>query len=60
MPTCTTCGAAIEFIPSATSGKPIPVNVLPLKVVTREGQVIDGFVSHFATCSDPTKHRRSA
>ena len=59
MPTCTSCGAAIEFITSAKTGKPIPVNVLPLKVVTRAGEVIDGFVSHFATCDDPVAHRKA-
>ena len=48
---CSSCGAAIAFITSAPTGKPIPVNVLPLKVVTRDGRVIDGFVSHFATCA---------
>lgn len=59
MATCTSCGAAIDFITSATSGKPIPVDVPPLKVVTKDGAVIDGFVSHFATCPTAGQHRKA-
>lgn len=56
--TCRTCRAPIRFIPSQSTGTPIPVNEDLITVVTDEGQVVRGRVSHFATCSDASHHRR--
>lgn len=57
---CTSCGATIDFIRAKASGRPIPVDAKPLKVVTRDGEVIDGWVSHWATCPTADQHRRRA
>ena len=55
---CHSCGAAILWIKSAKSGKGIPVNTTRVQVVTPEGKVVGGFVSHFATCPQAGQHRK--
>lgn len=66
MATCRSCGADIEWVTSATTGRPMPVDVGPaskgnLAVVsgrahayskTDEGLHRERRVSHFATCPD--------
>jgi hypothetical protein len=44
------CGAEIEFV-KMKSGKMNPVNVKPMyTIVTNDGNIAQGRISHFATC----------
>lgn len=57
MPTCRSCGAEIRWVKIAGSGKAMPVDLEPLKVVVLRSEdvgweVVTGYTSHFATCPD--------
>lgn len=58
--TCRSCKRVIVFIPSASSGAPIPCEVNPTTVVLADGRVVSGRVSHFATCPNAAHHRKRA
>lgn len=55
---CRSCRALIRFIPSASSGAPIPVDDEAVTVVLEDGQVVRAWVSHFATCPNAAHHRK--
>lgn len=57
-PRCSSCGAEIVWIASAKSGRPIPCEPPLVTVVTRGGEVVTGYVSHFATCPHADTHRQ--
>lgn len=61
MPKCKSCGAEIEWI-KTDKGKNAPIDAKPIKVwsQTRGGawMLIDGHVSHFATCPNANQHRK--
>jgi len=55
---CKKCGAQIEFI-KMKSGKFMPVNVEPYKiVVTDGGETARGRTSHYATCPFAQEFRK--
>lgn len=54
---CKGCGKDIVYIVSAKTGKPMPVNPECVSVVTEDGVVVRGHVSHFATCPDAARFR---
>lgn len=62
MSRCKTCGAPIAWA-TMRSGKLIPLN--PSRVVLvvtvgddTDGHLVEGRVSHFATCPDASRHRK--
>lgn len=63
-PTCRSCGAPIFFVrsrkiePGTKKQKWIPVDNKYLTVVTDEGTVVKGRVSHFSTCPNAAEHRK--
>lgn len=69
---CKTCGAAIRWV-SMKSGKLMPLDATPEKRIVIRGpflqpdrvtmagefaEVVDTYVSHFATCPDAPQHRK--
>ena len=48
--TCKKCFQYIEFIKMEKSGKMMPVNPKPLRVITERGEVINGYLPHWAEC----------
>jgi hypothetical protein len=67
---CRTCGAAIRWAPSARTGKPMPLDAQPTSagtfVITATGHAAYSpgtpeprYRSHFSTCPDANKHRRT-
>lgn len=57
MSACRSCAAPIVWIRSPV-GKAIPCDPAVIVVVTDQGQVVRGRVSHFATCPQAAQHRR--
>jgi hypothetical protein len=56
-PTCRGCGQAIVFVRSKAN-KPIPCDPKELQVVTADGAVLKGRISHFATCPQAASFRK--
>lgn len=67
---CRSCGASIFWVVMVPSGKRMPLNAVPASngnvVVGEDGRAfVDTgpgrakFLSHFATCPNSNKHRRS-
>lgn len=52
-----TCGAPVLW-GRTKAGKPIALDPKPVTIVDREGAVVTGRVSHFATCPDAKRHRK--
>jgi hypothetical protein len=60
--TCKSCDAPLVWTVSRTSGRRIPLDAAPEKriVIGPEGaEVMDTYVSHFATCPHADRHRRT-
>jgi hypothetical protein len=57
--TCKGCNEEIHFINSQKTGKPIPCNLGAVTVVTRDGQTVQGFIPHFATCPKAADFRKA-
>ncbi len=57
MPQCRSCGAEIEWL-RTKEGKNTPVDAKPVFIETRNGDPIEGYRSHFATCPNADQHRR--
>jgi len=68
---CSSCGAEIVWA-ITMSGRPTPCDAKPVKVLAWTGRMVDtvhgqaqevevktAFVSHFATCPNAAKHRRT-
>lgn len=47
---CRSCGADMIFIKSALNGKNIPCNPNKISVITPDGKLVWGHVTHFAEC----------
>ena len=56
MAKCKGCGAEIAWV-QVESGKLMPVDPPSLTVVTKEGKVITGQQSHFASCPKASTFR---
>ena len=44
-----------------SSGRNMPVDDEPIKVIvhdTHGGRVVDGFIPHWVTCTEPEKYRK--
>ena len=58
---CKSCGAVIRFVTMKTGGA-MPIDVKPQKYIQIDergvGRVVEGYVSHFATCPDADRHRK--
>ena len=54
--TCRGCGAEIIFMKSQ-NGKPVPCNPKLETIVTVQGNVIKGYITHFATCPNASQFR---
>jgi hypothetical protein len=57
MATCKGCGAEIEWM-FTENGHKMPVNKPMLTVITKDGKVIQGQESHFASCPKADDFRR--
>lgn len=55
---CRGCGIYIEFI-KMKSGKFMPVEPLPIKVITKNGQVVDGYIPHWQKCPKAGTFRKA-
>jgi hypothetical protein len=59
---CRGCGASVLFVPTAASGKLIPLDPTSEKrvVIGDDGRarVVDTFIAHFATCPKADQFRR--
>ena len=53
---CKGCGANIQWVKTA-KGKIMPCNLAKVVIVTKDGKVVSGFTSHFATCPKADKFR---
>lgn len=58
MPKCKSCGAAIEWVKMAASGKAMPVDPVYKQTITDAGFFTRGRESHFSTCPTAAEHRR--
>lgn len=58
MAKCKSCGAQIEWVKTKTRGSSMPVDPKYVVVVTNEGQIVKGRISHFATCPNADQHRK--
>lgn len=56
---CRGCEAEIDFVKNKYTGKRIPVNLEYIRVVTDDGRVIRGRISHFATCPKAEQFRKN-
>jgi len=56
---CKSCGAPIVWVRSVIN-KPIPLDPKIYRVVTEDGVVVKGRISHFATCPNADKFRRKS
>ncbi len=57
---CRACGATIMFV-RTENGKSHPVNVKPVRIWVDDGQhykQVSGYMTHFATCTDPGRFRK--
>jgi hypothetical protein len=59
---CKGCGASVLFVPTAATGKLIPLDLRSEKrvVIGDDGKarVVDTFVAHFATCPKRDEFRK--
>lgn len=55
---CRACGALLVFVRSKTNGKPMPLEVEVIQVVTDAGEVVRGRLVHFARCPAAGQFRR--
>jgi len=58
MARCKSCGAEIKWQKTASRGSNMPVNPEYVIIVTDDGHVIKGRISHFATCPNADEHRK--
>lgn len=56
MPKCKSCGAPITF-QSTANGKLMPVEPGVVSILTREGDIVKGFIPHWLHCPHADKHR---
>lgn len=55
--TCKGCGAAIAWI-TTLKGKAMPCDPGAVNVVTEDGQLVRGYIPHWATCPKAGQFKR--
>ena len=55
---CKSCQAEIHFVVLGKSGKPMPCDPKQLTFVSDDGQLLTGYIPHWATCTAPARHRK--
>ena len=55
---CKACGAEILFIEHCRKGGLIPCDAEKTTIVKPSGEMVQGFIPHWATCSNPDQFRR--
>lgn len=55
---CRKCHVEMKFI-KTPSGKFMPVNAKPIKVVTEDGKVISAYTPHWGNCTAPDHFRKN-
>lgn len=60
MNTCKSCGAEIQWV-TMGSGKKMPLDMKKKTIIVEMGgfEAMSGFESHFVTCPQANKHRKS-
>ena len=61
MSNCKSCGAEIQWVVMASTGKTMPLNMKKktIIVMSEKGNYLaQGFESHFATCPNAKQHRK--
>ena len=56
---CKACGAELKWIKTKTS-KAMPCDPKRVTVVTEQGEVLNGYVPHWATCPEADRFRKAA
>lgn len=54
---CSSCQAEIVWI-KTLKGRAAPCDAKPVSILTLDGAVVRGYVSHFATCPNGAAHRK--
>lgn len=54
---CKSCNAPIKWV-ATSNGKSMPVDLQRLTIITDDGRMIQGGLSHFATCPNADSHRK--
>ena len=54
---CKSCGEPISF-QSTRSGRMMPIQRDTIKILTKDGDLIEGHEPHWAHCPNADKHRR--
>jgi hypothetical protein len=54
---CKVCGVDIHFIEMKGDGRMMPCDTTLQKIITRKGNLVEGYRSHFATCTKVTRFR---
>lgn len=52
------CGAEIKFV-KLKSGKLMPFDTIKTKVLLENGEIHDGYISHFITCKFSNEFRKN-
>jgi hypothetical protein len=55
---CKECGQEIHFIEMNGNGHMMPCDTTLQKIITRNGNLVKGYRSHFATCPKATRFRK--
>jgi len=55
---CKECGQEIHFIEMKDNGHIMPCDTTLQKIITRNGNLVKGYRSHFATCAKATRFRK--
>lgn len=62
---CKSCGADIFFVRMRKTGRSMPLDAKPQKLVwliggdgNQEGEMVEVYASHFSTCPNAAQHRR--
>jgi hypothetical protein len=54
---CRGCGVYIEWV-KTKSGKNMPVDPELVTIITKEGEVVRGYIPHWSTCPEANKFRK--
>jgi len=55
---CKECGQDIHFIEMKGDGHMVPCDTTLKKIITRNGNLVEGYRSHYATCTKATRDRK--
>jgi len=58
MNNCKSCGAEIQWVVMKSTGKSNPLNMNKKTILTLDGEIVQGFESHFSTCPNAKSHRK--